>query len=42
MDQRSRQTGKKDSRANRSLLLRVVFLLCVCGVALFIPLVWQL
>ena len=31
-----------DGRANRSLLYRVIFLLAVCGVALFIPLIGQL
>ncbi len=38
----NKQPKKPDSRANRSLLLRVVFLLCVCGVGLFFPLAWQL
>ena len=38
----TRQPVKRDSRANRSLLLRVVALLCICGVGIFIPLVWQL
>ncbi len=38
----SKQTITKDSRANRSLLLRVVFLLCLCGVGLFCPLIWKL
>ena len=38
----NRQPVKRDSRANRSLLLRVVVLLCICGVGAFIPLVWQL
>ena len=33
---------KPDRRANRSLLLRVVFLLAVCGVAAFAPLFWKL
>lgn len=42
MNHREKQAMKKDGRANRSLLLRVVFLLCVCGLLLFIPLVWQL
>lgn len=38
----NRQPVKKDSRANRSLLLRVIFLLCICGVAMFLPLIWKL
>lgn len=33
---------KPDSRANRSLLWRVIALMCVCGVAMFIPLGVQL
>ena len=33
---------KTDSRANRSLLWRVITLMCVCGVLMFIPLVVQL
>jgi len=38
----SKQSKTPDNRANRSLLLRVIFLLCVCGVGLFIPLVYKL
>lgn len=33
---------RPDSRANRSLLWRVIFLMCACGAAMFIPLVAQL
>lgn len=33
---------KPDSRANRSLLWRVIVLMCVCGAAMFIPLGVQL
>lgn len=39
---RDRNVVKPDSRANRSLLWRVVSLMCVCGVAMFIPLIVQL
>lgn len=38
----NRQPKKPDRRANRSLLLRVVFLLLVCGIGLFIPLIGKL
>ena len=34
--------AQPEGRANRSLLLRVIFLMCLCGAVLFIPLVWQL
>jgi len=33
---------RPDSRANRSLLWRVIFLMCACGAAMFIPLAVQL
>ena len=39
---RDRNVVKPDSRANRSLLWRVIALMCVCGVAMFIPLIVQL
>ena len=38
----NRQQKKPDRRANRSLLLRVVSLLLVCGIGLFIPLITTL
>lgn len=34
--------AQPDGRANRSLLWRVIFLMCVCGAAMFIPLGVQL
>lgn len=34
--------AQPDTRANRSLLWRVIFLMCVCGVLIFIPLLFQL
>jgi len=40
--QPNKRTNAPDKRANRSLLLRVIFLLCVCGIGLFIPLVKKL
>lgn len=42
MKQRAAAAVKTDSRANRRLLLRVITLMCLCGVVIFIPLVVQL
>ena len=42
MDERSGFQKKRDGRANRSLLRRVVFLMVVCGILMFSALGWKL
>ncbi len=38
----NRKKKARDGRANRVILLRTLFLMFVCGIVLFIPLLWKL
>ena len=34
--------NSRDGRANRTILIRTVFLMCLCGIVLFVPLLARL
>lgn len=44
MDRDPNQQKKRtqDGRTNRVILSRIIFLMCICGIVLFVPLLWKL